>query len=230
MYPTAIKLTTISLVEGGIMTQTNTILLMIVDDHDLLREGLKTVFSACEDITVVGEATNGRQAIERCEQCRPNVILIDLDMPQIDGIETIRVIHQRHPDIYLLAFTSLNDKTLIPNAFKAGAATCLLKNSPIPELVKAIRDTVQGKQILVPEIANLLIRSIHTVKPDFRLTRREKEVLRYLVEGLTNDQIAKKMVVSSATAKKHVGNILAKLHATSRTHAVVLALELKLLE
>jgi two-component system, NarL family, response regulator LiaR len=215
---------------GGEVIQTKTIGVMIVDDHDILRRGLRISLLTSKDIEVVGEAANGAEAVERCEFLKPDVILMDLMMPKMDGVEATRIIREKHPKIQVLALTSFDEKPLMQSMIQAGAIGYLLKNVSIQELSNAIRDAHAGKSTISREAAQVLLDVVRQPAPNYTLTRREKEVLGYMIKGLTNDEIACKLVVSPATSKKHVGNILSKLNASNRAEAVAIALQQHLVD
>lgn len=213
------------------MDTTDMIRVMIVDDHDLLRTGLALFLEAYTDLKLVGEATTGVEAVERYAELKPDVILMDLLMPEMDGASAIRVIHQQSPDICILALTSYQDEDLVQAAIQAGAIGYLLKNVSTDVLAGAIRDAYLGKPTLSPEAAQALI-SVANRPPKARydLTEREREVLHLMTQGMTNIEIAGQLSVSRFTVKKHVSNILAKLNTASRTEAVAFAIQHKLVE
>ena len=208
-----------------------TIRVMIVDDHDMVRRGLSAFLKAKPDLDLVGEARNGREALLVCEKVQPDVILMDLVMPEMSGAEATQAIRERCPDVRVIALTSFQDKDLVQQALQAGAISYLLKNVSANELADAIRGAHAGRSILAPEAAQALVQSAAeepTLGHD--LTAREREVLALMIEGLTNPQIAERLVVSRATAKAHVSNVLSKLGATNRAEAIALALQHKILE
>lgn len=201
---------------------------MLVDDHAVVRSGLSTFLMTCADMELVGEAANGRQAIDLCRQVKPNVVLMDLVMPGMDGATATRLIREQCPDIQVIALTSFKEEELVQGALQAGAIGYLLKDISAEELANAIRAAYAGKPALAPEAAQVLIQASRTPvadKPGSTLTAREREVLALMTEGLNNKEIAERMVVSASTAKSHVSSILAKLGVSSRTEAVALALQ-----
>ena len=201
------------------------ILVLLVDDHDMVRIGLKTVLSASDDMTLVGEASNGEEAIQLCERFQPQVVLMDLLMPKMDGVAATEVIHKRWPQIHIIALTSFKEKEYVEGVLKAGALRYLLKNVSAEELSIAIRRAVAGQPSLAPEAAQVLIQKVNEpAKPGDDMTDREREILVLMVEGLSNSEIAGRLVISRSTVNFHVGNILSKLNVTSRTQAVALAL------
>jgi len=213
------------------MSATSPIRVMIVDDHDMVRRGLSAFLKAKPDLELVGEARNGREALLVCEKAQPDVILMDLVMPEMSGAEATRAIRERCPEVRVIALTSFQDKDLVQQALQAGAISYLLKNVSANELADAIRGAHAGRSTLAPEAAQALVQSASeepTLGHD--LTAREREVLALMIEGLTNPQIAERLVVSRATAKAHVSNVLSKLGASNRAEAIALALQHKILQ
>lgn len=198
---------------------------MLVDDHAMVRRGLATFLMVFDDLLLVGEAENGASAIQRCAETAPDVVLMDMVMPEVDGISATRAIRQQFPAVQIIALTSFKDRQLIKNALEAGAIGYLLKDVSADELARAIRAAHAGRATLSPEIAQVIVQAAgETPSPGLDLTERERAVLVLLVEGLNNTQIAARLVVSPSTIKSHVSNILSKLGASSRTEAVTLAL------
>ena len=198
---------------------------LVADDHLVIRSGIKAVLMVYNDINLVGEASNGQEAIDMCEKLKPDVVLMDLMMPDVDGTEATASITQNWPNIKVIILSSFKDSNLIESSLKAGAISYLLKNASADEIVTAIRDANSGKSMISPEIAQVFVSEIkkpHAIK--YNLTRREKEILALMVEGLSNKEIAKRLVVSSYAVKFHVSNILNKLGVYSRSGAVSLAL------
>ncbi len=213
------------------MIETNSppIRIMLVDDHTMVRRGLATFLSVFDDFQLVGEAENGLVAIQLCAQTNPDVILMDMVMPEMDGASTTRAIRQQFPQVQVLALTSFKDGELIKKALEAGAIGYLLKDVSGDELAWAIRAAHSGRATLSPEAAQSLVETANLAPtPGLDLTEREREVLALMVEGLNNTQIAGKLTVSPSTIKSHVSNILSKLGVASRTEAVTLALRHKL--
>jgi NarL family two-component system response regulator LiaR len=201
---------------------------MLVDDHAVVRSGLSAFLLAFDDMELVGEAADGEEAVIMAGHYRPDVILMDLVMPRMDGASATRVIRERFPEIRVVALTSFKEDDLVSNALKAGAIGYLLKNVSSDELAKAIRAASKGRATLAPEAAEALInttRNAGALSPGHDLTEREREVLHLMVEGLNNTEIAERLVVSKSTVKFHVSNILSKLSVSSRTEAVALALQ-----
>lgn len=211
------------------MTEAEKIRVMIVDDHTIVREGLTTLLEVHPELILVGEASDGGKAIELCNQLTPDVILMDLMMPEVDGVTAIQSIMKSHPKTRILVLTSFVENEKVQAALKAGAVGYLLKNISAAELVEAIKAARVGKPSLAPEATQALIQSA-TAPPSLGhdLTPREFDVLNHLVEGLTNAEIALRLGVKPSTVKNHISNILSKLGAASRTEAATLALKHKL--
>jgi len=211
------------------MNTPHTIRVMLVDDHNVVRSGLATFLRAYDDLELVGEARNGREAVELCRQAKPDVILMDLMMPEMDGIAATRAILAECPDIRIIAMTSFEDEQLVHGVLAAGAISYLLKNVASEELSKAIRDAASGRSTLAPEAARVLVQATRpTTQPSSGLTEREREVLNLVVQGHSNQQIADALVVSLATVKAHISSILSKLGVSSRTEAIAYAIKHKL--
>jgi NarL family two-component system response regulator LiaR len=202
---------------------------LVADDHAIVRKGIRALLATEPELEVVGEAKDGREAVAEAERLRPDVILMDLVMPEMDGIEAIRRITARDPEARILVLTSFAaDDKLFP-AIKAGASGYLLKDSDPKDLVGAIRQVYRGESSLHPTIARKLLQELS--QPPERgpapesLTERELEVLRLVAQGRSNRQIAEQLVISEATVRTHVSNILGKLHLASRTQAALYALQ-----
>lgn len=203
---------------------------LLVDDHAVVRSGLAAVLLTYDDLHLVAEAGSGEEAVRLAERYRPDVILMDLVMPGMDGVAATRAIHERWPDIKIIILTSFKEKDMVDSALKAGAMSYLLKNISAGELVAAIRGAATGQARLSPEAAQVLIQELRNPQPGFDLTDREREILKLMVDGMPNSSIADKLVVSQSTVKFHVSNILSKLGATSRTEAVSIALKQNLVK
>ncbi|MGO8683252.1 MAG: response regulator [Thermoleophilia bacterium] len=208
------------------MAEGRPIQVLLVDDHRMVREGLAVFLQVSDDLELAGEAEDGAEAIELCAQLQPDVVLMDLKMPRMDGATATRLITERFPGIRVIALTSFQEEGLVQSALQAGAISFLLKNVSAETLGAAIRSAVAGRPTLAPEAAEDLVRSA-TRGPQLGsdLTRREREVLALLAQGLSNKAIAVALVVSESTVKFHVSSILAKLGATSRTEAAALAVQ-----
>ena len=203
---------------------------MLVDDHTMVRRGLSTFLSAFDDLTLAGEAESGAAAIRLCGEILPDVILMDMVMPDMDGAAATRLIRQQFPQVQVIALTSFKEGDLVKNALEAGAIGYLLKDVSADELVSAIRAAHAGRATLSPEAAQALVETANQPPaPGLDLTEREIEVLALMVEGLNNTQIAGRLTISSSTVKSHVSNILSKLGVASRTEAVTLALRSRLI-
>lgn len=201
---------------------------MLVDDHAVVRSGLSAFLAAFDDLELVGEAADGSEAVALCSRVQPDVILMDLVMPRMDGATATRIIREKYPNVQIIALTSFKEDELVQNALMSGAIGYLLKNVGADDLAKAIRAAHAGRATLAPEAAEALIHTARTAgipAPGHDLTEREREVLALMVEGLNNTEISDKLIVSKSTVKFHVSNILSKLHVSSRTEAVALALQ-----
>ncbi len=208
------------------MNTSQTIRVMLVDDHNVVRSGLSTFLRAYDDLEIVGEAKNGLEAVHLCHEKQPDVILMDLMMPEMDGIVATQAILAECPQIKIIAMTSFEDEKLVQGVLAAGAISYLIKNVTSDELAKAIRDAVSGKPTLSPEAAKVLIQATRPTKqPLVDLTEREQEVLKLVVQGLSNQQIADSLFISITTVKAHISNILSKLGVSSRAEAIAYALK-----
>jgi len=199
--------------------------ILLVDDHTMVRRGLVTFLKVFDDLQLAGEAENGAEAIQRCAEIMPDVVLMDMAMPGMDGVSATRTIRQQFPIIQVIALTSFKEGELIRRALEAGAIGYLLKDVSADDLARAIRAAHAGRATLSPEVAQALVQNAHQPPaPGQDLTEREREVLTLMIEGLNNTQIAGRLSVSPSTIKSHVSNILSKLGVASRTEAVTLAL------
>lgn len=207
------------------MTTANPIRVLIVDDHAMLRRGLKFFLKGFDDLELVGEVSCAKEAISLCAEIQPDVVLMDMVMPDMNGAEATRILRDAHPDLQVIALTSFQEQDLVEQALQAGAIGYLLKNVSAEELAAAIREAHAGRSILAPEATEALINATRqrSGQVDYGLTDREQQVLALLVEGLSNAEIAERLVVSVATAKFHVRGILTKLGVDSRMEAVAVA-------
>ncbi len=206
----------------------NKIKILIVDDHSIVRKGLRALLASQPDMEVVGEAADGQEAVNKAESNRPEVILMDLMMPVKNGIEAISEIKKKNPEIRILVLSSFGEDDKVFPAIKAGASGYLLKDTLPQELLQAIIDVNEGRPSLHPEIAMKLMTEIsqHSDLPPTEepLTEREVEVLKLVAKGLSNQEIADKLVISERTICAHISNIMNKLHLANRTQAALYAL------
>jgi two-component system, NarL family, response regulator LiaR len=211
-------------------TATRPIKVVIVDDHELVRGGLETILGLFDDIKLVGQADSGAAAVRICGEKQPDVVLMDLVLPGgMDGAEATAELLRTCPGAKVLALTSFSDPELIQRVLRAGALGCLLKNVSGKELAAAIRKAHEGTSTLAPEAADALVRAISSpVDARAGLTRREQEVLALMADGLTNSEIAERLVVSLSTVKTHVSSVIAKLGASTRTEAAAIAVRERL--
>ncbi len=206
------------------MKSSQPIRVMLVDDHTMVRRGLATFLFVFDDLELAGEAGDGDEAIELCARLLPDVILMDLAMPDMDGVTATRVIRQRFPSVQVIALTSFKEKELVQNALQAGAIGYLLKDVSADELAQAIRAAHAGRATLSPVALQAMVHAAtQPPAPGTDLTERERAVLALMVKGLNNTEIAEKLVVSPSTIKSHVSHILRKLEVASRTEAVAVA-------
>ncbi|HTX92899.1 MAG TPA: response regulator transcription factor [Anaerolineales bacterium] len=211
------------------MMESKPIRVLVVDDHLMVRRGLATFLTAFDDLELVGEAGGGEAAVRLCGEILPDVILMDMVMPEMDGTTATRLIRKKYPQVQVLALTSFKEDKLVQNALQAGAIGYLLKDVSAYELARAIRAAHAGRSTLSPEAAEALVHATsQPLPPKCALTDREQTVLALMVEGLNNTQIAHRLVVSPSTIKSHVSNILTKLGVANRSEAVVLAVRNKL--
>ncbi len=206
-----------------------TIKVLLVDDHAVVRSGLSKFLLVNKDLKLVGEASDGSEAIQMTSLHKPDVVLMDLMMPGIDGIAATREIHQKYPNVKVIALTSFAEQNMVQGALQAGAIGYLQKNVTAKELANAIRSACTGKMTLSPEAAQVLAQSVAQPQiPGEQLTDREREVLKCMVDGCNNNEIAETLFVSLGTVKFHISNIFNKLGVDSRVEAVKLAIEQKL--
>lgn len=207
---------------------TESIQVMIADDHAVVREGLRTLINTEPGLQVVGEAADGHEAVQQTRTLKPDVILLDMVMPHLDGLGAINAIKEEQPEAKILVLTSFADDDKVFPAIKAGALGYLLKNASPQRLLRAIRDVHRGEPSISPDVAKKLMMEMRrpadlppTAEP---LTEREVDVLRLIAKGLTNHDIATQLVIGEGTVRTHVSNILSKLHLANRTQAALYAL------
>lgn len=204
------------------MTAENPIQVVMVDDHAQMHRTIQMILGATVDIKLVGQASNGEEGITLCEQYNPDVVLMDVVMPVMDGIEATKVLHQRFPDIKILVLSSFQDHESVYTMLRNGAAGYLTKSSLAQDLAETIRATIQGRMVFSGEVGAHLVSSPRPIA-NYHLTDRELEVLVLLAEGLTNQQSAQKLSISQSTLKYHMTNIFEKLGVQTRSEALVLA-------
>ena len=197
---------------------------LVADDHKVVRLGLRTFLGLDAELELVGEASDGREAVEMAGRLRPDVVLMDLVMPEMDGLAATAAIRRDNPEIEVIALTSVLEGASVADAVRAGAIGYLLKNAAPEDLHRAIRAAAAGQVFLSPEAAAQLVRQVKAPENPQALTPREIEVLRLLTLGRSNKQIARALRVGEETVKTHVSNILGKLHAASRTQAALHAI------
>ena len=202
--------------------------LLIVDDHPVVRDGLRGMVAAEPDLEVVGEAGNGLEALALVPRVRPDVALVDLRMPQLDGVGTIRALRERHPEVRVLVLTTFDGERDVVSAIEAGATGYLLKDAPRAELFRAVRAAARGESVLAPEVATRLVGQLRAPSAA-PLTQRELQVLELVARGATNREAAARLHVSEATVKTHLVHAFGKLGVSDRTAAVTAALERRLI-
>lgn len=212
------------------MGEPNQIRVIIVDDHDMVRKGIAAYLKGAEDILLAGEAGDGVRALQICAEIVPDVVLLDLIMPRMGGMETLKNIRAKFPQVKVLVLTSFQDRDQVQEALKLGATGYLLKNVSGEELLAAIRAASQGRPSMAPEVTQELILQAQHPRLGDDLTAREREVLALMVEGCSNPEIAEKLCISRSTARAHVSNILSKLGVSKRAEAVSVALRNKLVK
>ena len=201
--------------------------ILIADDHPVVRDGLLAILSTQPDFNVIADVGTGREAVEQTVSQMPDVVLLDLEMPEMDGVETLRVVRQRVPKVQVLVFTAFDTDERIFDAIRAGAQGYLLKGSPRQELFRAIRVVANGGSLLQEPIASRLMQQMREPQPQLYepLTARESEVLQLLARGLQNKEISAELHITERTVKFHVSSILGKLSAGNRTEAVTKAMQ-----
>ena len=206
----------------------NSIRVLIVDDHAIVRKGVRALLDEIEDIEVVGEAANGMEAVDQSERLKPDVVLMDLEMPVVDGVEAIQLITTEQEGVRIIALTSFATDDKVFPAIKNGAQGYLLKDSDPADLIEAIRKVYQGEPTLAPIIARKVINEIRSSssrpKSTEPLSKRELEVLGLVAKGLSNQEIAEQLTIAEVTVRTHVSHILNKLHLANRVQATLYAL------
>ncbi len=206
---------------------------LFVDDHEMVRIGVSAYLSAQPDIEVIGEADNGLKAVELALELRPDIILMDLVMPEMDGIEATKRIIEKWPEAKIIIVTSFLDDEKVYPALEAGATSYMLKTSKASEIARAVRSTFQGQSVLEPEVTGKMMEKLRRPKITQlhdQLTNREMEILLLMTQGKTNQEIADELYIALKTAKVHVSNILSKLAVQDRTQAVIYAFKHSLVQ
>ena len=198
----------------------NEITCLIVDDHEVVREGLRLSLSRAPNIRVIGEASDGKSAVALAERRRPDIVIMDVRMPEMDGLEATKLLSERSPDIPVLIFTAYSERSLLSRGLDSGAKGYILKEAPHQTLVRAIEKVSSGEVYVDPALMPAFLPG----KGDDMLTGREREILQLLADGMSNADVAAKLFISQETVKSHVRHILTKLEADTRTHAVAIAL------
>lgn len=215
------------------MTGSSSIRIVVADDHPVVRSGIVGLLSRAEGIAVVGEAANGLEAVRMAGECEPDLVLMDLRMPELDGVRATAQIQLEHPEIKVLILTTYETDDLILGAIEAGANGYLLKAAPEEEILAGVRGVVDGQTVLAPAIAAKLVTHVRTdadsSTPKPRLSPREREVLRLVADGRSNPEIARMLFIGEATVKTHLLHVFEKLDVSDRTHAVILAMKQRLL-
>jgi NarL family two-component system response regulator LiaR len=212
------------------MSERDKIRVVITDDHEMIRKGIAAYLRVTHDIELVGEASDGYEALRLCDELKPDVILMDLVMPHLGGIDATKQIKDRFPATRVIALSSFQEREMVQEALKEGAISYLLKNVSGDDLVNAIRGAFSGRPTISPEITKEFIMSSREPQVGDDLTEREREVLILMTEGMSNPEIAARLVISRSTARAHVSNILSKLGVSKRAEAVSLALRKKLVK
>lgn len=208
------------------MSESRCIRVMTVDDHEILHSGIEFFLLACDDLELVGKASSGEEALRLCDEVWPDVVLMDMRMPGMDGIEATRAMRNKHPDVQVVALSSFHDPDLVQRAMQAGAIGYLVKGISAAELAAAIRSAHAGRPALTMEAVEALVQATKgPPKPEVDLSERERQILTLVAGGLSNAEIGQQLGVSVSTVKYHVRGILSKLGAACRAEAVALALE-----
>lgn len=205
------------------MSNERTIRVLLADDHSKIHRSISAVIDFIDGMVLVGQASNGEEAVQLCREYQPDVVLMDVVMPKMNGIEATRIIREEFPDIKILALSSFEDEDSVRDMLLAGASGYLLKQGSIDDLAETIRAAYSDKAVFSPEVTQTLLMGADGPTHDYGLTSREIEILRLMIEGMSNNEIAEVLTISPSTAKFHVGNVLAKLGVTSRVEAVAVA-------
>ncbi len=206
--------------------ENTTIRILLVDDHDMVRKGLRVLLEQFTDLEIIGEGKDGQAAVDLCRHLNPDVMLLDMNMPRMSGLEALPLLRRHCPETQIIALTSFGDPDTVQNAIKNGAMSYMMKNTSGDELASAIRKAYRGQPTLSPEATQVLMRVATQPPPiGYDLTDREREVLALMTEGLNNRVIGERLYISSSTVKNHVSSILSKLGTISRTQAVARAIE-----
>ena len=211
------------------MNTEHNIRILLADDHSKIHRSIAAVIEFIDDMVLVAQASNGEEAVQLCRDYQPDVVLMDVIMPQMTGIEATRLIHHEYPHIKILALSSFEDEDSVRDMMLAGASGYLLKNGSIDDLANTIRSAYSGKSVFSPEVTQTLLQKTETPSHDYGLTSREMEILKLMVDGLSNNEIAEALTISTSTAKFHVGNVLNKLSVNNRVEAVALAVSQNLI-
>lgn len=212
----------------GSETHRPPIRVFVIDDHPMIRHGLASMIHAERDFEWVGDAADGEDALRRAPALAPDLVLVDLVMPGPDGVATIKALKPLLPDAHFVVLTSVLDAGEVRRAMAAGAGAYLLKNASTQELVTVMHSAARGQRVLAPEVSDALIAGERTPTPGADLTQRERELLALMAQGLSNQEISRRLGIAMPTVKFHVTNILAKLHADNRTEAVLTALKYRI--
>ena len=202
---------------------------LVVDDHTVVRHGLDLLFGDLEDLEIVGQVTNGEEALEAVERLEPEVVLMDVRLPGIDGVSAVKRIHQAPPNVQIVMFSAYGDKRLLSDAIAAGARGYVMKGSPPEDLLRAIRTVAEGKAFVDPSLSPALIMQEGTAAEQ-PLSEREREILQLLAEGFHTEEVARRIGLSVETVKSDTKRVIAKLQADTRTHAVAIALRRALID
>ena len=196
---------------------------LVVDDHSVLAEGLAILFGDADDLELIGTASSGEQAIEAVRELQPEIVLMDVRLPGIDGVSTVKRIHQVAPSVQFVMFTAYGDKRLLSDAIAAGARGYVMKGSPPADLLRAIRSVAEGQAFVDPSLSPALLMA-DGAPADQPLSEREREILQLLAEGFHTEEVARRIGLSVETVKSDTKRVIAKLQAGTRTHAVAIAL------